>query len=250
MKKVSIIILLMFIILLSGCVSDSEYKDLEERVSNLEKQLELKNGTTDSGENRGESESDSKASLDEETDDSNGEDSYTYLIDSLSDADVVNECNYYFLNIPLQGESYDEYYAKLKAMPIRTSENDGVDCGFYDYTKRIEQTDHDVVTRIGIIGTQTEMDGTIGYSNNYYGVQISMLIQNYERASNIYAQLFDIISAKEKYTELRDTRDSTRWSAYGMFWTSDYGAMGVELMSMEKLDEGYYLTATYYSRRE
>lgn len=236
--------------LLVGCVSDSKYDELEKRVSYLEDQLGMKYSDSDAQGNNSSESTDVATETAEVTEETTNEESYSYIIDSLSDTDVVNECKYYFENIPSQGESFDDYYATLKAKPVNTYNDYGVECQFYDNSLGREQTNHDVFTGISIIGTQTEMDGTIGYSGNYYGVRVSMIIQDYSRASNIYAQLFDIVSTSGKFTEINDVRDSTRWNADAMFWTSDSGAMGVTLMSMEKQDNGYNLSATYYLRRE
>lgn len=242
------------ILLLAGCVSDSKYNALEKRVSYLEEQMGTRYSDTDAqnddiSESSNSGTSENIVSEDEEHEDVTKTGSYSYIIDALSDADVVNECKFYFENIPVQGESYDDYYASFKAIPVNTYNDYGVECQFYDNSISREQTNHDVITSIRIWGTQTEMDGSIGYSNNCYGVCVTMIIQDYSRASNIYGQLFDIVSASGKFTELNDVRDSTRWNANAMFWTSDSGAMGVDLMTMEKQDNGYNLSATYYVRR-
>lgn len=238
------------IFFLVGCSSDSKYDELEKRVSYLENQLGMKYSDSDAtGNNSSETINDVTETV-EAAEETASDEAYSYVIDSLSDNDVVNECKYYFENVPSQGESFDDYYATLKVKPVKAYTDSGVDCQFYDISIDNEQTEHDVITSIRILGTQTEMDGSIGYSDDYYGVRVDMIIQDYSRASNIYSQLFDIVSTSGKFTEINDVRDSTNWYADAMFWTSDSGAIGVNLISMDKQDNEYNIRVTYYLRRE
>lgn len=249
-KRITILLSFFLMFLLVGCSSDSKYDELEKRVRYLENQLGMKYSDSDAtGNDSSEIINDATETV-EAAEETTSEESYSYVIDSLSDNDVVNECKYYFENIPSQGESFDDYYATLKAKPVIAYNDCGVECQFYDNSIDKEQTEHDVITSIGILGTQTEMDGSIGYSDNYYGVRVNMIIQDYSRASNIYSQLFDIVLASGKFTGINDVRESTRWNADAMFWTSDSGAMGVTLISMEKQVNGYNIRVTYYLRRE
>ena len=119
---------------------------------------------------------------------------------------------------------------------------------FYNNSVSHEPTERDVITRIAIAGSQTEMDGTIGYSGNSYGVTISMIIKDYNKAASVYASLYDII-VDENYKDISDNRDSTRWNAMAMYWSTDSSGYGVTFMEMSKEDNGYNLTATYYRRR-
>ena len=89
-KRVLITIFVVNGILLTGCVSDSEYAALESRVSALEAQLsqyEQPTGTTVA--------KDENVSEDFKAEETNvSEESYSYIIDDLSDQDVIAECEY------------------------------------------------------------------------------------------------------------------------------------------------------------
>lgn len=92
------------ILLLAGCVSDSKYNALEKRVSYLEEQMGTRYSDTDAqnddiSESSNSGTSENIVSEDEEHEDVTKTGSYSYIIDALSDADVVNECKFYFENI-------------------------------------------------------------------------------------------------------------------------------------------------------
>ena len=241
-KRVVLLTFLVVSFCMTGCVSDAEYKALEGRVSYLEEQLATKDSSTTV---KAES---IRSQMEEPEELETSETAYTYRIDDLSDQNVVEECQYYFNNIPYQGESYDDYMATLKATPVNSQNDYGVAYRFYENSIDNRSINCDAITDIGVIGTQTEMDGSIGYSSNYYGVSVKMTIREYDRAANIYALLYDVI-VDENYKEINDTRDSTIWSANAMYYYTDSSAMGVEFMSMSKESSGYILSATYYRRR-
>ena len=182
-KRMVLLTFLVVSLCVTACVSDAEYKALEGRVAYLEEQLAAKEASTIV---KAESFSDQKEDSEELV---TSETAYTYRIDDLSDQKVVEECQYYFNNIPYQGESYDDYMATLKATPVNSQNDYGVAYRFYENSIDDRSIDCDAITDIGVIGTQTEMDGSIGYSNNYYGVSVKMTIRDYDRAANIYAML-------------------------------------------------------------
>ena len=236
MKKV--LVMFLSCILLSGCVSNSEFRELEQRVSYLEDQL----GTYESYDY----DSREDEAVENVQDDKSSDSSYSYYIDELSDSEVLEECKYYFYNIPTQGESFEDYYSSLRATPVNTFEDFGVECQFYDNRINNEPTDRDVLTDIRIPGTQAEMDGSIGYNTDHYGVTISMIIKDYDRAANIYDGLYEII-VNDYYYDINDRRDSTSWRTSAMFLKGEtLGGFGVDVLSMEKGSNGFKLTATYY----
>ena len=260
MKNLLSLIAICFCLSLTGCVSDSEFKALEDRVSSLEEQLEkstavsvTETGATaisNAGSQSNKVELYDTEAISESTSDigENTHGSYTYCIDKLSNDSVVAECEYYFNNAPAQGDSFDTYYSKLKATPVKRFDDNGVNCLFYDIVQDEHPSNHDYITAISIPGSQTEMDGSIGYQGNQYSVHVSMIIQDYERAAFIYDKLYDII-VNEHYTDINDKRDSTNWRSTAMFWDTDSGAFGVTFLSMTKQDFGYELEATKSFRR-
>ena len=224
-----------------GCVSDSDYKALEQRVSNLEQQLGVPTETDSASNIANAVDAESETSTDEL--DTN-EESCAYYIDALSDDKVVAECKYYFENIPSQGESFDSYLSKVKATPRDLNQEHGVNLQFYG-SENNEITNHDAITSIRIDGSQTEMDGSIGYSGNSYAVSINLIILDYNRASNIYAQLYDIIFDDEHIEVTLDRRDSTNWVACGRFFDAERNYED-QIMKMTKSENGYYIEATYF----
>ena len=69
---------------------------------------------------------------------------------------------------------------------------------------------------------------------------------SHDRAAYIYDSLYNII-VNENYYNVNDRRDSTTWNVSAMFQKGEYaGGIGVDSLSMEKRDNGYIMTATYY----
>ena len=241
MKKTIVLIFLLICFVLTGCGSDAKYEDLEKRVSELEKrwgkneQNSLNDEHVDGKEMVTPKEESSGVAPYEAT----TEDFYYYL-DDMSDKEVVLECQYYFSNIPAKGESFENYYKTFLVKPERTSV--ATDFGVY-CTYNSEPNDHDIITQIVIGGLQAEMDGSIGYSDKYFTVMIDMTIQEYNKAANIYAMLYDDLTEDKNLKVERDNRNSTNWSCYGF-----YDGHGVEFLTMSKGNDGFRLKVFKYIR--
>ncbi len=236
MKKKSGIVIVTFsvlntIILLSGCVSKSEFEALEKRVTELEQQ----NYT-----NR-------ESQIENNNNQDNNLTEFTYSIDNLSAEEVVSECKYYYENSPKQGEKYENYFSCVKADPTYTSDDGLFDIYFRSLSPNTF-ANNDVITRILFSGLQQEMDGTIGYSGNTYYVEVDLIIQDYEKASTIYNQLYTII-VDENYTDIQDNRSSTYWSSYAMFCDTDNSAIGISFLEMTKEEDGFQIISRYMRRR-
>lgn len=241
MKRAKFIpILLIGAVLFTGCVSDSEYEALEERVSYLESML----GVTQETEQPSSEESEEDASS-AQVEDTATTEAFTYRIDSLSNDQVLAECKYYFDNVPNQGETFDEYYSSLKATPIKTYNDNGVYCRFYDDSDSKAVPGYDVIREISINGTQAEMDGTIGYSGNSYTVHIGMVLTDYDRAEYIYDNLYNMI-VTDKFEVVYDRKDSTSWYIYCNYNDGDVRQYEIETLKMNKRDDRYYLDVSYY----
>ncbi len=224
-----------------GCVSDDEFAALEARVTQLEEE-NRRSGTGDSAVNREENNSVEAEESSEEI--------YTYVIDGYSKEELLNECEYYFDNVPMSIASLEEFYSIMKCPPAIKDEGtlsaifstDEKDIWFNNFT------DKSVITSIKYLGTQN-MDGTIGYinaqSNNdllgYYGVEINMILQDYEKAEFLYSSIREEVLANESVKTLYESEEGTTWS----FYTSTY-PLEVQVLNMAKQDNGYHLMIRYY----
>ncbi len=161
---------------------------------------------------------------------------FTYHIDDYTVDELLAECQYYFNNVPQEGSTYEDYYSTIKAEPVSTYETS---CYF---SNNIDKADGDVIKSINLAGPTTQMDGTIGYSNENYSVQIDLIIQDYDRASELYDKLLNYISTTY-YTDVNDNRDSTNWRAYS---SSLYTT---PVIQMSKAEDGYYISVFVNSKR-
>ena len=220
-----LVLLALSCIVLSGCGFD------ESNIGNQDERGRISNSTTENNQSSNEN-SDSS--------------SYTYYIDKLSDSEVINECKYYFTNVPKQGTSYQDYYSNLKATPVNRFEDNDLEYQFYDLHKDNEACDRDAITWIRILGTRPEMDGSIGYSKDYYAVTVGLIIKDYNRAANIYDGLYNAI-VNDHYDSINDNRSSTTWTTDAMFLKGPgLGGFSVNMVRMTKEDDGFHLMASYY----
>ncbi len=240
---------MMLCVLLAGCVSEREYAELESRVKKLEEIINVDSLQDDSLTKPDLNITTSNSAIEEKDDSEEIQSSYTYSIGNLSNEEVIKECQYYYENVPYQGEPYDEYYKTLKVPPVRTYEEFGVNCQFYDSANSFDNPEQDVITDIRIQNSQTEMDGTIGYTGYYYTVIVEMIIKDYDRAANIYDGLYNLIISDD-YSEIEDDRSSTTWRSFGMFRYIDNAATGSWFLTMEKQDKGFVIVASMNKRKQ
>ena len=235
MKKYLALIALLSIGL-TGCVSDTEYKELEERVARLEKMI---------GENR-------DVAIEQETSISNTQSSLSitdgtdqseamYVIDNFSAQEVIAECQYYFNNLPQVGSSYEEYFATMRVTPLDTYISDDyhlVECDFY---KVDSDPSCDLIKWVTISGIQTEMDGSMGYNGNSISVTIGLTIQDYEKAEAIYNGLYNLVNNKY-ISEIYEDKKATEWELTG----KRIDGYGVGLLNMSRTENDYDIRATYH----
>lgn len=100
-KKAIIPVLLCASIVFSGCATDSQQKELENKVDNLESRIEdIEDEATEIPSNL----------------------IYNYYIDDMSVDKVVSECETLFSNVPEEGETYEDYYASITPTPVATQD--------------------------------------------------------------------------------------------------------------------------------
>ena len=170
---------------------------------------------------------------------------YVYNIGSMTVDEIIAECEYYFQDIPYQGQSYEEYKQTMKVPPTSTADNsmvysfmDQTDPYNYSYTP-----EHDAIYQIRVKGTREEMDGTIGFSDTYCSIEIQMYIMDYTRASVIYERLLSQMI--EKGMECRESRNGTHWSASTSIALNEYSYTSETILSLNKYGDYYTLDIRY-----
>lgn len=255
MKKVMLLITVFILsVLLIGCSSDEKYRELEERISRLEQILGVhgNNSVEDSDEvtNPAGSENGMGDTTSEEGNVNNVSPEMSYLIDSMSPEEIAAECEYYIINIPNKGETYDEYEDRLKAEPI--SKNIDADVFSYSFIGNDggqEEIGHDAIRSISFFNFPMQMNGTIGYPTGEYHssyVNVQLSINNYEKASAVYSILFDFL--QPYYLNISDKRETTRWYSTGNMLLSSGAEFypGTSFLSMEKVGDMYILSIIHW----
>lgn len=257
MRKTKIIALLIVCCtIISGCVSKSDYETLEKRVETLEKLLNEQNAVnTEKDDVKNEISAKEDNGRPETTlphDDVANQESIIYSVDNMSEQEILEECNYYFNNLPFKGESYDEYRKTMKAAPLDTSIAESTYFIFTNDSYGIP--DEDYIRTIRVDGIITQMDGTIGFQEQMpIIVNIELVIHKYEKAEKIYDLLYDQLSpmfndSLEKESSVIDSRESTYWYAQGYIKTSDHSTKQTYYLSMRKDGDFYTINAQSYTK--
>ncbi len=224
-KKALIGILLLGMALTGCSSSDKKYDDLEKRVAVLESKLNissatLKDGTAEIAPSEPTTNTTVKSGLP------------FYYIDQLSVQEITDKFKYLYQNPPRKGETFEEYYSNFEVKPILTPKSKGeadVNCLWIDHSGNgrnisevnpnytVDKIDRDAIISVAVPFSQTEMDGTIGYSADMYAIHMYLLIKDYNRASQIYDELYKWIPENCGYTNIRETRQTEIWQTYGEF---------------------------------
>ena len=234
MRKKCLVLVALLGLGLSGCGSDAKYKELEERVAKLESVVGVNNSNETEQETSIHNTQAAENAVYEEK-----QYEGVYFMDDLSGQEVVAECEYFFDNIPKKGSSYEEYFATFKVTPKYTrTDGEYLECIFYNPS---DGGCYDIINELIIKGTQTEMDGSIGYIDNRISVTIIMTVHDYEKAVSIYEGLYDVV-VNEYVQDIEEEKRATTWVVNGI----ENGRQRVNLLSMSKRESGYNISATYY----
>lgn len=259
MNKKNLVCMVVFSILslsLAGCVKDSDYKALEERVATLEDKMEAMN-------EQDIPQIDNSQSVEKNDDNDNSElvindnmisEECFFLIDDMSVDDIIIEVEKYLNNKPNKGGSYEEYAKSFKYEPVVVEGYDGVmNYKFYN-SEYLLSSDKDAITEVVVSGLAPQMDGSIGYGDNTLlyptiTIEVSFCLHDYDKAVEVYDRLFNELSPR--YENIRDQRETTNWGSSGSFRINDRSSMGVSIVSMEKRNDCYFLrTSAVYSKNE
>ncbi len=252
MKQKLVTICLLGCLIMSGCSSKNNNKELEDRISELENELNsLKNSQEDASDNNdtvGDIETDEIINTDDKDSEAleSEEDQFSYYIDGLSVDEILEECNYCFNNVPKEGQTFDEYKASLHAIPIKYDDGYELDYKFTKDSVYSFEPSKDIISEIIVRGTKEEMDGSIGYNDDHMMViSVSVYVADYDKATALYDNLFNQLSPK--FESVQDQREGKRWSASGMFWDNNHiKGESAEIVSLEKTTNGYILKTSMY----
>ena len=182
---------------------------------------------------------------------------YSFVLEDKTSDGIVEICDSILSNFPRKGQTYEEYESTLIARPLKTSEQPGdnyantlyyvfVDFSNYRSTDANRFALRDALCSIAVSGIQTEMDGSIGYSEYDNGVKVtvSIDIRDYDRATEIYDKLYELLS--KEYKDVSSRKVSTTWEARGC----DVNGSDHEFLSMRRGENRYSIYAVRALERD
>ena len=127
-------------VLLSACVSNTDYMDLKDKVASLEKRIDKLESEYGGANNSEEIDKEIKESVNADassaeeenknkSDEASSNGNYLYYIDNLSNDEVVAEIMSILENVPAQGQTFDYYENTWKVVPYESRS----DYGPYEY---------------------------------------------------------------------------------------------------------------------
>lgn len=219
-KKISIMMVCMMAVTsLSGCVSKSEYDALEERVSNLEQQINSSQ-TNDNSTVENESEEPAEAT----TTESQVPEvvNNIWSLDGMTSEEIVDLIIEY-TDIPDEGTTVEEYRSRFSVEPY--SSEDATLLYYFDGTI------DDVVYASSYVNSVSNrfdynMDGSIHVDGVWQPCSsIYVVIDDYDTAVAIYNALHPIVS--ENYEIYEEVSEGTEWYVNTMYEGSycNYGTL-------------------------
>lgn len=203
-KSISIMMVcMMTVTTLSGCVSKSDYDALEERVSNLEQQINS-NQTNDNSTIENESEEPEDVT----TTESQVPEAVNIIwsLDGMTSEEIVDLIIEY-TDIPDEGTTVEEYRSRFSVEPY-SSEDATLLCYF-------DGTIDGVVYASSYVNSvsnnfEYNMDGSIHVDGAWHpNSQIYVVVDDYDTAVAIYNALHPIVL--ENYEVFEDVSEGTEW---------------------------------------
>lgn len=214
---------------LTGCASNKKVDDLEKRVAYLESKLAMSypfQSEVASTTVRGDASA---------TTMNNATDQPFYYLDNMTAKEIADKFRYYYQNPPYQGETFDEYYTTFPVKPFITQDTytsmysstilsqwvemagHGRRKSELDPGRTVDKIDRNAILSIMIQGAYVQMDGTIGYSGEYYSLDMRMFIKDYDTASAVYDDLFQWIPQNCGYLIQENGRGANQWYVYAEY---------------------------------
>ncbi len=265
-RRISFItILTMLGILLIGCSSSDKIKDLEKRVEHLENillenysQMDVNMSLTDSSdyqtqvETYDENEQVHNESIVFDNASTDGFE-YSFSLDGFSNERIIQLCDQVFSIVPYDGQSYEEYRQSLLVQPVSFDEPPSLKFYYVSpYQHENMNCEKNAVLSVEVIGTYMEMNGTIGCggnTGNYKTMTIELIINEFEKASEIYGGLSELLSPpfRNHGREVKEERGSDIWQSYGwlpMSNSNDSSTLASIFLTMKKINNCFIITAS------
>lgn len=222
---------------ISGCVTQKEYDDLEKRLTAVEERLNISNENPIAIEDS----SISNGEINQNDVESAASDEYIYVIDDMSVDEIVEECFYYFNNLPSEGQSFDEYEKTLKVQPPKSYGN-----GRYVFNEidRAKAPEKDIIESVSVEIT-SNLDGSIHIDRNYVYVNVELWIKDYDKAVAVYESLKTKL--EPFYYSTIENKGSSEWKLSGYYdpinGDGSAGGMGVnEIVAIYKKDDCFNIS--------
>lgn len=233
------IIVLSISAFLSGCVKDSEFKELEERVAKLEEQSQkdnTENVVSISSDIINNTSTEIQNCEDDSLEPVSPSDSkYNYIITDWSSEEIVQDVLVLLDTVPQKGDTEETFPNSYKVKPY-SAYLGNPDVGFIssfmnaDY---LENPDEDIIVGVTIDGVYTEMDGSLGVRDSRK-ITVSLAIIDYDKAEEIFDSFYAELQKMD--TCSAEGKTGTYWSAYG----KDRETANEMKIQMDNLNPGCY----------
>ena len=171
---------------------------------------------------------------------------YNYYLDNLSSAEIVTECMSILNNVPQTGMTIEQYESSFKCKPLETFVDE------YSTSLKFAKEpdpkksfpDRNAITDVLGVNIGPQMDGTIAMHNEpnmICDIELNLCITDYETAVAVYDGLLNELSTT--YFNIKDQRDGISWRASGAFNFTNDSTGFVDIISLNKLDTGFWLYA-------
>ncbi len=227
MKRVFVSLIALLCAFMTACVSNSEYRALEERVAALEKIHRITVEEDTSTKSEGKSVKN------------------TYSLNNKSEQEIFEEIMAILRNKPYQEQTIDDYTKSLGGKPVEKSFKNGAygSLNFYFQYNTDEKPQKDQISYVGVSGVYQNMDGSIGIGSKkegFYSYAVFCIL-DYDRAVKIYDLLFEELSTQYDRT-YKDSSIPTVWRRTGY---PAHGGSGTEFLSMTRQEEYYMFSVRY-----
>lgn len=250
-KTISIILVTLLSFCLIGCVSDDEFNNLQQRVTDLESKMRSVEGAQNN-----ESITPTKGA--EATITQAAKNEFFYYVDGKSAGEIKNEVVQIFNTVPKKGDIFDEFLKRYKVTPLKDAVY-GLRVNFFtarydEYNTDLMRRDgnhpkKDCITSVQLAGLYTEMDGTLGV-NDLIIVSVEVILYEYDIASELYDKLYEYL--EPEYDTVDNKRETTSWSAEGVKQYTEinngHTYDRVVFVEMNKERDFFVLKAVHYNR--
>ncbi len=224
---------------LSGCVKESDFKELEDRVSQLEAKIDEKETEENNIVHSNDLNTNNEVTNNEQASLESVQDSslYSYVISDKTPEEIKSIVFELIDHLPNSGDTIEIYNDSFDVKPCSAELSEYYDLGYtckYFKGDSINSPDSDIIAGLQIIGIYKEMNGTLGVRDSRESI-VSLAIIDYDRAEKIYDVLYEELKGMDRSSV--DGKKGTFWSCYGK-----NSATGEQIdVSMSDQGYGYFL---------